>query len=84
MIVIVPILLIVPTMLVLVPPLVVLAPAPFASLVQLVPRLLGFVTGRAMMRDGLVQSVIGVLDAMATFLFFVGMRAGHSGEAEQP
>jgi hypothetical protein len=83
MIVIVPILLIVPAMLILVPPFVVLAPAAFASLVQLMPCLLGFVTGRAMMIDRLVQFVICVLDAMLTFLCFVGMRARHSGEAEQ-
>jgi hypothetical protein len=83
-IVIVPVLLIVPAMLVLVPPFVVLAPAVFASFVQLVPGMIGFGTGRAMVLDSLVQPVVCLLDAVpALIVFVVCTRARHSREAQQ-
>jgi hypothetical protein len=83
-VVIVPVLLIVPAMLVLVPPFVGLAPALFASFVQLVPGMIGFRTGRAVVLDCLVQAVVCVLDAvLALVLFVVCTRARHDGEAQQ-
>lgn len=72
-IVIIPVLLIAPAMLVLVPPFVVLVPAPFTSFAQLVPRMIGVATGRAMVLDSLMQSVVCLRDAVpALFISLIG------------
>jgi hypothetical protein len=61
---------------------VVIAPAAFASFVQLVPGMIGFGTGRAMVLDRLVQPVVCLLDAVAALIVFVVCtRARHSREA---
>ena len=83
MIMVVPVLLGMPALVVFVPPAMVPTPAAFTRRLQFAALVIGLLAVAAVVLDGLMQIVLGVLEAMLALLDTLGMNQPGRGENPQ-